>query len=266
MKTKVNNKKLLLKEIYGVGPHFTGNPGFDGGFFGFGGDRQIIQKDQQVEKIRKQEESEVNQNVQDQNWTMGKNNWEKHLNMQDVHTNDIEDQIDLPYKRVTEDRNAADSNYTHLPGGPAMNTLEKPELYIPGAGRPDETDEYLLDDEIPGGYKHEYPAADHSPLGGMGQVIAPKQFVPENEPDQYVYREARKQEKQKINVDKNIKTIKRYLSLLRNAKPSDALNFSAKIDIEIKNLEKQLKLAEQTITFDEISTMIKEAIESELNK
>lgn len=269
MNIKVNKKKLLLQEIYGVDPHFVGNPTFDGGFFGFGGNRQIIQKDPQVEKIRKQEESEVNQNIQDQNWTMGKNNWEKHLNLQDVNTDNIEDQIDLPLSRVTEERNAADSNYTHLPGSPAINAIENPQLHVPGAGRPDGTDEYLLDDELPGGYKHEYPNAEHLPLGGMGMVITPKQFVPENEPNQYVHQESKKRkekrrEQQKVNVDKNIQTIKRYLNLLRSAKSGDAINFAAKLDIEVNNLEKKIKTHEQTIGLNELSSMINEIIESEL--
>ena len=55
MNNKVNKKKLSLQEIYGSGPHYFGNPSFDGGFFGFGGDRQIVQKDPQVQKMQNQE-------------------------------------------------------------------------------------------------------------------------------------------------------------------------------------------------------------------
>lgn len=143
MNIKVNKKKLLLQEIYDIGAALTGNTTLDRTIFGFGGDRQLIKKDAQVEKIRKQEESEINQNIKDQ------------------------------------------------------------------------------------------------------QVV---------------------NESQKINVDKNIKTIKKYLNLLRHSKPGDSVNFAAKIDFELKDLEQKLKMSETAMTFGELSNIINEIIESELKK
>jgi hypothetical protein len=289
MNNKVNKKKLSLKEIYASGPSFMGCPSFDGGYFGFGGDRQIAKKDPEVERIRQETEGEVNQNVQDQNWTMGKNNWEKHLNMQDVHTKNIEDQKDLPMSRVTEDRSLSDANYTDLPGSPAMNIVPASKLFVPGAGRPDGTEEYLLDDDPNSNEEGiqftntrvEPEPAKFSPDGGMGIVLQPKQFIPNDEPPQGVfvnheakYKKTKKikntaaDEKQlsKTNIEDNIKNIKKYLKVLlasdNNKKPSP---FLPKLEQEINKLQKKLNISEHSITLTELMSIINEVINEELS-
>lgn len=246
MENKVNKKKLLLKEIYNA------SSPFDGGFFGFGGNKQIIKKDPQVEKIEKQEQSEINQNLEDQNWILGKGILDKNINLES-----------------TEETSLKDSKYLHFPGSLKLNRLEKPHTYIPDANKQNYEEEYYLNDILPNGYEHTNSNTETLSIGGMSQLVKPKQFIPENESEKNVYYEKRKRKEKnkdhnKSNIDKNFKTIKKYLNLLYNAKPTDLANFTSKIDIEIRELENKLKISEQVINFNKLSNIIKEIIKSEL--
>lgn len=241
MKNKVNKKKFTLKQFFINESSYLGADSFQGGPFGFGGTSQLAKIDPAVNKIRQAEEGEVNQNIVDQNWTMGKNNWEKHLNLQDIYTDNSQGERDRPLNRVSEERNAADTNYTHLRGTP-VNSLDNQKLHVPGAGRPDGTDEYLFDDDI---IPHDFAEpAEESPLGGMGQVIAPKQFIPKDQPEVQTEiknnkKSSLRDEKYQTSVKKNIKNIKKYLQFFKSAatKPNERNTLATKIDIELKDLE-----------------------------
>lgn len=236
MTRKANNKKLSLLEIYGSGPHMMGNPSFGGDYFGFGGQKQLIVQDKQVAKIKSQEELEHNTNAEDQNWILGKGTLEKNLN----------------------ERSAADLNYSHLPGNLGAGALENQENHLPSSDLPYDSDKYLGGHEVM--IHSNYPPADNTPLGGAGQIIAPKQFVPNNIDD------INETKNKQTNIQKNIKTIKKYLNLLKSTKPNnDQRNYITKIDNELKSLGNQ-ELLEHDITFESLLDIINEIVESELKK
>jgi hypothetical protein len=184
----------IKKEVIGAGPSVNGNPSFRGGPYGHGNKKQLATNlNPATQKIEDQEQEEHNKNVKSQNWIDKK----------------FPDPNEVVY---TSERNESDAfaPAPHLPGNRRENSIEAPEIHVP-LEDPRETDKYLIDmieevlEEVGGLYPYSFKStmpdlnpnnneeeeghftldpAKKSPGAGMGQVLAPKDFIPGEAPQQ----------------------------------------------------------------------------------
>lgn len=193
--------KQLTKEIIAGGASVDGNPTFRGGPYGYGHKQQIATNlNPATKNIEKQEQDELNQNVDSIDWSLdGK-----------YHDSKISDFLQT--ERTASD---AFAPAPHLPGNRRENSLEAAEIHVP-LEDPRETDDYVIDQleekvleellqELSNeeGFTYSFPTtmpdldpknnpekhghftldpAKKSPGAGMGQVLAPKDFIPDENP------------------------------------------------------------------------------------
>lgn len=144
----------IIKEVIAS---YDGAATFRGGPYGIGGRKQLVTINPATEKISKIEQNELNTNVEDQAYVNRKfkTGMGPFYKAQDINT-DIDVEAEKEEIQLQE-RNVADSFYSHLPGFPQPNAIEYPVQHVPEenkmpnnlkAGVHDGTDEYLIDDIV----------------------------------------------------------------------------------------------------------------------